>query len=51
MNGNEANEWIGNRIGVKGAGVISESLKCNSSLTELNLSSDEAHGVDNVIRI
>ena len=41
MNRNEANEWIGNRIGAEGAGMISEALKCNSSLTRLNLASDE----------
>ena len=51
MNRNEANEWIGNNIGAEGAGMISEALKCNSSLTELDLSCDDVHGIDNVIGI
>ena len=37
---NEVNEWIENRIGMEGAGMISEALKCNISLTQLNLSGD-----------
>ena len=51
MKRNESNEWIGNDIGAEGAGMISEALKCNSSLIELNLSGDEIHGIDNVIGI
>ena len=31
--------------------MISEALKCNSALTELNLSGDDVHGIDNVIGI
>ena len=34
-------EWIGNEIGDEGAKTISESLKINTSLTELYLSGDE----------
>ena len=41
MNRNETNEWIENKIGNSGAGMICEALKCNSSLTQLNLSGDE----------
>ena len=37
----EVKEWIGNQIGSEGAKTISESLKINTSLTELNLRSDE----------
>ena len=33
--------WTVNNIGVKGARMISESLKTNTTLTELNLYSDE----------
>jgi len=51
MNRNEANEWIENIIGAKGAGMISEALKCNCSLTQLNMSGDEMYGIDNVIGI
>jgi len=29
--------------------MMSESLKTNSTLTNLNLSSDEIHGTDNVL--
>ena len=36
----EVKEWIGNQIGDEGAEVISESLKINTSLTELNLAGD-----------
>jgi len=44
-NNNEKNViWTENGIGVEGAGMISETLKCNSTLTELNLSSDEWSG-------
>ena len=46
MNRNEANEWIGNKIGAEGAGMISEALKCNSSLTQLNLSGDEIEPIE-----
>ena len=34
-------KWIGNGIGDEGAKAISESLKINTSLTSLNLYSDE----------
>ena len=34
-------EWIGNQIGYEGAKTISESLKINTSLTELSLGGDE----------
>ena len=34
-------EWIGNGIGDEGAKTISESLKINTSLTELDLGGDE----------
>ena len=33
--------WTDNDIGVEGARMISEGLKCNSTLTELNMESDE----------
>ena len=33
--------WTGNNIGVEGARMISESLKINTTLTELDLSCDE----------
>ena len=39
-NGN-GNKWKGNGIGVEGANKISESLKVNTTLTKLNLGSDE----------
>ena len=32
--------WIENRIGDEGARMISEGLKINSTLTELNLGGD-----------
>ena len=38
---NEKEEWIVNQIGDEGAKRISESLKINTSLTELDLGSDE----------
>ena len=34
-------KWIGNEIGSEGAKRISESLKINTSLTELDLEGDE----------
>ena len=34
-------QWIGNEIGCEGAKAISESLKINTSLTELDLRGDE----------
>ena len=34
-------KWIVNEIGDEGAKAISESLKINTSLTELNLYGDE----------
>ena len=33
--------WTGNNIRVQGARMISEVLKCNSTLTKLNLSGEE----------
>ena len=38
---NDINEKIENNIGAEGAKMISEALKKNSTLTELNLYSDE----------
>ena len=40
---NDKNEkiWTGNNIGDSGAIMISESLKTNTTLTELNLSGDK----------
>ena len=38
---NDKNEIIGNKIGDEGARMISEGLKSNSTLTYLNLYSDE----------
>ena len=35
------NKWTGNGIGAEGASKISESLKVNTTLTELDLGSDE----------
>ena len=40
-NENELNKWTDNEIGDEGANKISESLKVNSTLTELNLFGDE----------
>ena len=40
-NENEKNKWTGNRIGAEGASKISESLKVNTTLTNLDLHSDE----------
>ena len=40
-NENEMNKWTANRIGDSGAIKISESLKVNTTLTELNLDGDE----------
>ncbi len=40
MNESEG-EWIGNQIGDEGAKSLSEALKINTSLTSLNLGSDE----------
>ncbi len=34
-------KWIGNHIGTEGAKSLSESLKINTSLTKLDLQSDE----------
>ena len=34
-------KWKGNQIGNEGAKSVSESLKINTSLTTLNLGSDE----------
>ena len=46
MNRNEANEWIDNYIRAEGAGMISEALKSNSSLTQLNLRGDEIEPIE-----
>ena len=40
-NENERNKWTVNKIGDEGASKISESLKVNTTLTGLNLRSDE----------
>ena len=34
---NNENKWADNKIGAEGASKISESLKINSTLTQLNL--------------
>ena len=46
MNRNEANDWIENNIGAEGAGMISEALKCNTVLTQLNLRGDEIEPIE-----
>ena len=40
-NTNPIKHWTGNNIGSEGAIAISESLKTNTTLTELNLSGDD----------
>ena len=40
-NTNPTKQWTGNEIGVSGAIQISELLKTNTTLTELNLGSDD----------
>jgi len=40
-NENERNKWTDNRIGDSGASKISESLKVNTTLTELDLRGDD----------
>ena len=40
-NENERNKWTDNEIGDEGASKISESLKVNTTLTELDLEGDE----------
>ena len=40
-NENERNKWTGIGIGDEGANKISETLKVNTTLTVLDLSSDE----------
>ena len=35
------NKWTDNNIGAEGAKMISESLKTNTTLTELNLRGDD----------
>ena len=37
----EMNKWTGNKIGAEGASKISETLKVNTTLTVLDLGSDE----------
>ena len=39
--------WVDNDIGVNGARMISESLKSNSTLTELNLRGDDNYNQNN----
>ena len=41
MKWSEIKEWIGNKIGDEGAKAIGEALMINTSLTSLNLASDE----------
>ncbi len=42
MNKNENEmKWIGNEIGNEGAQILSEAMKINTSLTSLDLRSDE----------
>ena len=42
--------WTDNKIGDEGARMISESLKINTTLTELNLGCDEIYKyINNVI--
>ena len=43
--------WTGNNIGIEGARIISEVLKCNSTLTELNLGCDEKNDKERKNRI
>ena len=38
---NPIKQWTGNHFGAEGAIQISESLKTNTSLTELDLTSDD----------
>ena len=40
-NENELNKWTDNEVGDEGANKISETLKVNTTLTRLYLSSDE----------
>ena len=40
-NTNPINQWTDNEIGDEGAMKISESLKTNTTLTELNLGGDD----------
>ena len=40
-NTNPMKQWTGNKIGAEGAVRISELLKTNTTLTELNLGSDD----------
>ena len=40
-NTNPIKQWTGNEIGDEGANQISESLKTNTTLTELDLSGDD----------
>ena len=40
-NTNPIKQWTANKIGAKGAIAISESLKTNTTLTELNLHGDD----------
>ena len=40
-NEKEKNKWKENKIGAEGANKISESLKVNTTLTELDLSGDD----------
>ena len=46
-NTNPIKQWTGNNIGETGARMISESLKTNTTLTKLNLSSKVVMKFDN----
>ena len=46
-NTNPIKQWTGNGIGAEGAIQISESLKTNTTLTELNLYRDDTYSQDN----
>ena len=50
INGNDRWTWTGNDIGAEGARMISEALKINSTLTELNLECDENNNEEIRIR-
>ena len=39
-------KWTENWIGDEGARMISEALKCNSTLTQLNLDGDEKEKIE-----
>jgi len=39
------NGWIDEKIGVEGVRILAEALKCNSSLTDMDLSCDEKNKI------